>query len=296
MNKPTRIFPKINFKNTSSEEIENIIRSLRSKESCGYEEISTKILKISAPFISSPLTHIFNRAMFTGIFPARMKYALVKPLFKKGEKKGCKLQTNLLTVVFLKVLEKLIYSRIMKHVVDNNILTLEQYGFRPSSSTELALFNFINHILEELQKKKNIVGGIFLDLQKAFDCANHEILLNKLISYGITGTTFKLIKTYLQNRYQRVVLNNNFFTSGSEWGKIINGVSQGSTLGPLLFLLYINDLPSSTNNGNKIVLFADDTSIITSKPCILNFRNDINKVLHHIQKWFNTNLIFLNWE
>ena len=107
--------------------------------------------------------------------------------------------------------------------------------------------------------KENNVGGIFLDLQKAFDCVNHDILLNKLSFYGITGGFFPLIKTYLQERYQRVILNNNYFTSISDWGQITHGIPQGSILGPLLFLLYINDLPHSINKNNKIVLFADDT-------------------------------------
>ena len=106
----------------------------------------------------------------------------------------------------------------MNYVVTNNILAQEQYGFWPSSSTELASFNFINNILNEFQKK-NIVGGIFLDLQKALDCINHDILLNKLNSYGVTGGFFKLINTFLQNRYQRVVLNNNYSNSVSNGAK-----------------------------------------------------------------------------
>jgi hypothetical protein len=140
------------------------------------------------------------------------------------------------------------------------------------------------------------MGGIFFDLQKAFDCVNHDILLNKLECYEITGGYFQLIETYLQGRYQRVVLNNNYFTSISDWGEITHGVTQGSILGPLLFLLYINDLPHSINKNNQIVLFNDDTSLIISNPDPINFRDDVNKILQHIHEWFNANLISLNWE
>jgi hypothetical protein len=107
-----------------------------------------------------------------------------------------------------------------------------------------------------------IVGGLFCDLQKAFDCVNHNILLTKLKYYGIMGTTHKLIKSYLKDRYQRVILHNNSPDSLSKWGKILHGVPQGSILGPLLFLLYINDLPQITHENSKMILYADDTSII----------------------------------
>jgi hypothetical protein len=157
------------------------------------------------------------------------------------------------------------------------------------------LFKYINNILNEFQTKNN-VGGIFFDLQKAFNCVNHDILLNKLEFYGIRGGFFQSIKTYLQGRYQRVVLNNNYSTSISDWGEITHGVPQGLVLGPLLFLLYINDLPRSINKNNKIVLFANDTSLIISNPDHINFRDDVNKILQHMHEWFDANLITLNWE
>jgi hypothetical protein len=138
-----------------------------------------------------------------------------------------------------------------------------------------------------------IVGGIFCDLQKAFDCVNHKILLIKLEFYGITGITYKLIKSYLQGRYQTVVLNNHSSTSRSNWGEITHGVPQGSILVPILFLLCINDIPQITNNNSKIVLFADDTSTIVTNPNPSNFES-VNKIVQNINEWFNTNLLSLN--
>ena len=189
----------------------------------------------------------------------------MKPVFKKADRNNV---TNYrpisLLISFSKVLEKITYDR-LKHVQINNILGEEEYGFRTSSSTDKAAFKLTDKILNALNNKL-MVAGIFCDLQKAFDCVNHNILLTKLEFYGITGTAYILIKSYLEGRYQRVVLNNISLDSCSNWGKINHGVPQGLLLGPLHFSVYINDLPKISNDNSKTVLFTDDTSIIITNP------------------------------
>ena len=146
---PQRVFPNINLKNTSTKETENIIKSLKAKESYSYDGIITKILKISASFIRSPLSYIFNKSMLSGIFPSRLKYATLKPIFKNGDKKNvANYRPISILPSFSKILEQIIYIRLMNHRETNNILAAEQFGFR----TEEALFNFINNILNEFQK------------------------------------------------------------------------------------------------------------------------------------------------
>jgi hypothetical protein len=146
-NQPHRVFPNINFKNTSTKAIENIIKSLKAKESYGYDGITIKILKISTSFISSPLSYIFNKSMLSGIFPTRLKFANIKPIFKNGDKQNVANYGPISVLPsFSKILEKIIYMRFMNHLETNNILATEQFGFRTSCSTEQAWFNFINNI------------------------------------------------------------------------------------------------------------------------------------------------------
>jgi hypothetical protein len=262
----------------------------------GYDENSVRILKMGAPYILSPLTYISNKILTNGIFPGRLKFSEVKLLYKKGNSSDfSNYRPILLLTSFSKVIEKLIYKRLHHYLDQQKIFVNEQHGFRQKTSTETASFTHLITILSSLDKKE-IVGGLFLDLQKAFDCVNHDILLSKLNYYDISGKVNKLLKSYIKNRYQRVVIKDKFSNNlASEWELVRHGVPQGSVLGPLLFLIYINDLPRTITNFANFVLFADDTNIIISNIDLQEFKNSIKVVLQETNNWFLSNLLTLNY-
>ena len=234
--------------------------------------------------------------MSTSTFPDRLKLSEVKPLFKKGEKiNPSNYRPISLLTSFSKIFEKIIYSRLYKHINKNEILAREQFGFRQKSSTELAIYTLTHNILMALNNKIK-VGGIFCDLQKAFDSVNHNILLTKMEFYGITGKTKDLIKSYLENRHQRVRIKKDSRNYYSKWKLITDGVPQGSILGPLFFLLYINDLPSAISDLTTPILFADDTSLIIANPDGQKFEKEVNETIQKLKKWFHSNLLILNPE
>jgi hypothetical protein len=192
-NKP---FPRINWHHATTYEIVKMIKSLKSKNTSGYDEISNRIIKLSSPFIISPLTHICNAALNSGVFPDRLKYAIVKPIYKKRPKQDISNYRPVSLLTFSKVFERLIYNGLYNHFDMNNILVKEQFGFRKQHSTEHAVSSLINSILTAMNNNQ-IVRGISCDLQKAFDCVNHKILLDKLRFYGIEGKFKTLIESYL---------------------------------------------------------------------------------------------------
>ena len=234
--------------------------------------------------------------MSTGLFPARLKYSEIIPIHKKGDKTDMSNYRPIsLLPIFSKVFEKIIYKRMISHLNAHNLLAQEQFGFRKNSSTTLAAYNLMENIYRALNNKY-IVGGIFCDLSKAFDRVNHDILLSKMDFYGIEGVAQKLIRSYLRGRYQRVILYENGSKCCSEWKEIQCGVPQGSVLGPVLFLLYVNDLPKIISDLSKPVLFADDTSILIFDKNPATFKIRINNLFEMINEWFRKNELVINYE
>ena len=214
------MFPKINWNYATIYETDENIKYLKTKNSYGYDEIPPEILKLSAPFIISLLTCICNKANSSGVFLERPKYAIIKPVYKKGEKL---LTSNYWPISlwrsFSKIFETLIYSRLYKHICTNNILVI-QHGFRINSSIEAASVNVINEILEAVNNRLS-VGGIFCDLEKALDCVNHGVLVGKLEVYGISGKFLTFIQSYFRGRYKKLLIDkiNAYDNVSSRWKK-----------------------------------------------------------------------------
>ena len=247
-----------------------------TKASHGYDEISTELIKQCISYISSPLTYICN-LISSGVVPTRLKFAEIKPLYKKGDMMDL---TNYrpisLLSSFSEIFERIIFRRLTWHLNCNGILAKEQFGFRSNSSTDLGSYKLINDILTSLNNKL-LVRGIFCDLQKAFDCVDHDLLLTKILWYVISDKGHKLIKSYLENRYQRVIITNSARQYYSEREPIKYGVPQGSILGPLLFIMYINDLPQTIVISVNPVIFADDTSMIVTTSDPNKFVSNMNR-------------------
>lgn len=208
--------------------------------------------------IAQPLADIINTIFTTSSYPDSLKIAKAIPIFKNGDKlKPENYRPTALLPVITKVIEKLLLKRLSLFFSENNLITPSQYGFIKRKSTDLALLNMAEKTKQNIELKL-LTMGIFVDLTKAFDLINHELLLQKLSAYGVRGVALNLIESYLSNRCQFVTLADTISTTKP----IAIGVPQGSILGPFLFLMYINDLAAYLQKD--CVLYADDRNIFIS--------------------------------
>ena len=272
----------------TTEEISTIITELKNGKA---SDIPIHVIKKTSHVISPILCALYNRYMNEGIFPDELKVGKISPIYKKESEELLENYRPVSTLaIFGKIFEKVMFARLHSFLTSQNLLYENQYGFRKYHSTSHAINYSVNHVESCLKQKKHVLG-IFIDLSKAFDTISHDKLLHKLNNYGVRGNSLELIKSYLTNRLQYVS------ALGEKSNKlpVEFGVPQGSVLGPLLFIVYINDIYRSTNLG-KFILFADDTNIFVADKCKTTVYETANSVLNLIYKYMKCNLLHINYK
>lgn len=270
-------------------EVREIIMSMKNKHSKDIYGCTASLIKMLANLIACPLTKLINLIFEESTFPTALKHALVIPVFKKGSRDELSNYRPISVLpIISKVVEKAITVRITKFFEDNEIFTKSQFGFRRNLSTTSAILDFVNNILNAYSDRK-YASAVFCDLSKAFDCVCHGILLEKLRKYNFHPSSLALITSYLDNRSQIVRVGG----LDSSTHTVKAGIPQGSVLGPVLFIIYINDLPYCDQNPTYQI-FADDTTFTSISSSHEEALQGSCQAQARANKWFASNKLYLN--
>ena len=275
---------------TTPFECETVISQLKLVK-YDIDTFPVSLFKKFKNILSTPISILVNKSFLLGSFPTSLKTAKITPIFKSGDPKNIKNFRPISILPFLsKIFEKIFSIRLLSFANKYSIFTEKQFGFLPKKNTFDAIFNLVEYIYNGINSRNSTIA-LFLDLSRAFDTVNHMILKQKLLLYGIRGNSFDFISSYLENRKQCVRKGKNLSSQ-----VVTNiGIGQGTLLGPILFLLYVNDLPNISNNI-EILLYADDTAIYKSYNNINNVIPHFNTELDLFKNWFFANRISVNFD
>ena len=277
------------FSPVIDQEIMDIISNLKNSTSTSHDNLPVKIIKYCNSELTPILAYLNNSSISEGVFPDLLKIAKIVPVFKAEDRQTISNYRPIsILSPFSKIFEKIIFIRLNKYLIENSILHDSQFGFRSGLSTCMALLKLVDDISGAMDSSI-VTVGVFIDLAKAFDTVDHEILLAKLNHYGIRGVVLNWFRSYLGSRQQYVTVNG----CNSTLSPIVCGVPQGSILGPLLFLIYINDL-NLMSNKLKSIMFADDTNLFISGKSLSEVSKQMNEEMIILSDWFRANLLSLN--
>ena len=282
---------KFVFSTITEDDVLKELSFLATDKASGLDDIHPRLLKEGAPFISAPLTHMFNVSLKTGRNPRDWKRSRVTPVFKNGDKTDPNNYRPISIISsVMKVLEKLLDNQVRQYLKENNILSKCQSGFRPLHSTNTAVIDLNDYFLRNVDEGL-LTGGLFLDLKRAFDTVRYVLLLRKLQRYGFGEHEIAWFTDYFSGREQCVCINN----VCSDFRPVTIGVPQGSLLGPLLFSLFIDDLCKiDYASSTKVCLYADDTAVFVKSKNAEDISKTLQVEIDKICDWLHINCLALN--